>query len=103
MDLAWSANGYVYHTRLDTAERVPPAALQRTGDNVLALVSGLLAGDGLRSAVDPASRQPAFFDVLGVVVLSARAPAALAFCAATLAMLLLKIHLNARDARRRRE
>lgn len=40
VDLAWSANGYVYHTRLDTAERAPPGALQRTGDNVLALVQG---------------------------------------------------------------
>ncbi|CAB3244465.1 unnamed protein product [Arctia plantaginis] len=103
VDLAWSANGYVYHTRLDTPERVPPAALQRTGDNVLALTRGLLASDGVRSAVDPASRQPAFFDVLGLAVLAARAPAALALCAATLALLLLKIHLNARDARRRRE
>ncbi|KAJ8717542.1 hypothetical protein PYW07_005472 [Mythimna separata] len=37
VDLAWSSNGYVYHTRLDTPEQVPPAALQRTGDNVLAL------------------------------------------------------------------
>lgn len=42
MDLAWSANGYVYHTALDTAARVPPAALQRTGDNVLALARGTL-------------------------------------------------------------
>lgn len=40
VDLAWSANGYVYHTALDTAARVPPAALQRTGDNVLALARG---------------------------------------------------------------
>ncbi|KPJ00913.1 Endoplasmic reticulum metallopeptidase 1 [Papilio xuthus] len=40
MDLAWSSNGYVYHTRLDTAARVPLAALQRTGDNVLALLQG---------------------------------------------------------------
>lgn len=40
MDLAWSSNGYVYHTRLDTAARVSPAALQRTGDNVLALLQG---------------------------------------------------------------
>lgn len=40
VDLAWSANGYVYHTQLDTAERVPRSALQRTGDNVLALTHG---------------------------------------------------------------
>ncbi|KAL4719922.1 hypothetical protein ACJJTC_008688 [Scirpophaga incertulas] len=40
VDLAWSSNGYVYHTSLDDATRVPPATLQRTGDNVLALVTG---------------------------------------------------------------
>lgn len=40
VDLAWSSNGYVYHTRLDTADRVPLPALQRTGDNVLALAHG---------------------------------------------------------------
>lgn len=40
LDLAWSADGYVYHTRLDAPDRVPPAALQRTGDNVLALALG---------------------------------------------------------------
>lgn len=43
VDLAWSANGYVYHTHLDTAENVPLPALQRTGDNVLALTQGALA------------------------------------------------------------
>ncbi|CAG9796008.1 unnamed protein product [Diatraea saccharalis] len=40
LDLAWNADGYVYHTRLDAPDRVPPAAIQRTGDNVLALVNG---------------------------------------------------------------
>lgn len=40
VDLAWSANGYVYHTALDTADRVPRESLQRTGDNVLALTRG---------------------------------------------------------------
>ncbi|CAH0724102.1 unnamed protein product, partial [Brenthis ino] len=75
VDLAWSSNGYVYHTRLDTAERVPPAVLQRTGDNVLALARGLLAGERLRAATERA-RQPVFFDVLGACVVAARAPAA---------------------------
>lgn len=44
VDLAWSANGYVYHTALDTAERVARAVLQRTGDNVLALAAGDVTG-----------------------------------------------------------
>ncbi|RVE52928.1 hypothetical protein evm_002405 [Chilo suppressalis] len=40
VDLAWSSDGYVYHTRLDDAARVPLPVLQRTGDNVLALATG---------------------------------------------------------------
>ncbi|KAL0870216.1 hypothetical protein ABMA27_006357 [Loxostege sticticalis] len=99
VDLAWSSNGYVYHTKLDTADRVPLATLQRTGDNVLALAHGLLASESLESEVDRMSRQPVFFDVLGMFVVSARPPLALAAAAATLALLLLKIHMNARAAR----
>ncbi|XP_063830921.1 endoplasmic reticulum metallopeptidase 1-like, partial [Ostrinia nubilalis] len=102
VDLAWSANGYVYHTRLDTAERVPRAALQRTGDNVLALAHGLLASESLESEVDRMSRQPVFFDVLGWVVVSARAPLALALAAGALALLLLRLRLAAGAARAQR-
>ncbi|CAH0589952.1 unnamed protein product [Chrysodeixis includens] len=99
VDLAWSANGYVYHTRLDTAERVPPAVLQRTGDNVLALAHGLLASESLESEVDESSRQPVFFDVLGLAVVSVRAPAALLLAVLAMSLVVLKIHLNATQAR----
>ncbi|CAH2041909.1 unnamed protein product, partial [Iphiclides podalirius] len=56
VDLAWNSNGYVYHTHLDTADRVPLGALQRTGDNVLALVRGTYAPRG--GAVRPAPAPP---------------------------------------------
>ncbi|XP_047030872.1 endoplasmic reticulum metallopeptidase 1-like isoform X2 [Helicoverpa zea] len=98
VDLAWSANGYVYHTRLDTAARVPAAALQRTGDNVLALARGLLAGGALDAAPERA-RLPVYFDVLGRVVLCARAPAALLTALAVLALVLLKLRASAEAAR----
>ncbi|XP_037295061.1 endoplasmic reticulum metallopeptidase 1 [Manduca sexta] len=100
VDLAWSTNGYVYHTALDTVSRVPRAALQRTGDNVLALANGLLSSESLESEVELTSRQPVYFDVLGLVVVSARAPLALAMCAFTIAFVLFKVHLNATDAKR---
>ncbi|CAH1640024.1 unnamed protein product [Spodoptera littoralis] len=93
VDLAWSSNGYVYHTRLDTAAAVPAAALQRTGDNVLALAAALLASARLDEAADGA-RQPVYFDVLGLRVLSLRAPAAAASAAAALALVLLKVTLS---------
>lgn len=94
MDLAWSSNGYVYHTRLDTARAVPAAALQRTGDNVLALAAALLASARLEQAPDGA-RQPVFFDVLGLRVLALRAPAAAACAAAATALVLLKVRATA--------
>ncbi|XP_047536484.1 endoplasmic reticulum metallopeptidase 1-like [Vanessa atalanta] len=99
VDLAWSSNGYVYHTRLDTASRVPPAALQRTGDNVLALTLGLLSNERLELATER-ERQPVFFDVVGAFVIAARAPAAALAVVVTLATLALSLHLSADDAAR---
>lgn len=101
VDFAWSANGYVYHTRLDTAERVGAAALQRTGDNVLALVRGVLDGDWLRSAPEADARAPVFFDVLGAWVVCVRAPLAACAAVATLALAAAHAHRHQRAARRR--
>lgn len=42
VDFAWSTNGYVYHTKFDTVDQIPLGTLQRTGDNILALVRGKL-------------------------------------------------------------
>ncbi|XP_045537646.1 endoplasmic reticulum metallopeptidase 1, partial [Papilio machaon] len=99
MDLAWSSNGYVYHTWLDTAARVPLAALQRTGDNVLALLQGLLARPELEREPERGAAAPVFFDVLGVAAVAVRAPAALLAAAGALALLLLRLHLTAAHAR----
>lgn len=41
LDMANIEDGYVYHTPLDTPARVPPEALQRTGENVHAIVEAL--------------------------------------------------------------
>ncbi|XP_038211457.1 endoplasmic reticulum metallopeptidase 1-like [Zerene cesonia] len=99
VDLAWSSNGYVYHTRLDTAARVPPAALQRTGDNVLALAHGLLSSERLEQAAEHA-RLPVFFDVLGVLVLLVRAPLAALAALGALALVAASVLADARDARK---
>lgn len=47
-------------------------------------------------------RQPVYFDVLGALVLSARAPAAVMLAALALAALALDVHLTARAARNER-
>ncbi|CAG9127667.1 unnamed protein product [Plutella xylostella] len=99
VDLAWSSNGYVYHTALDAAARVPAGSLQRTGDNVLALALGMLNHEAM--SLPTARAGPGvFFDVAGLRVLQL-APAAAA--AAALALLLLagvRVHFTARDAHR---
>nr|XP_037873577.1 endoplasmic reticulum metallopeptidase 1 isoform X5 [Bombyx mori] len=99
VDLAWSSNGYVYHTGLDTADNIPKSALQRTGDNVLALTRGMLSSENLEKEVDK-SGQLVYFDVLGAVVISGRAPLAALAVLATIALLLLKIHVNATRAKK---
>ncbi|CAK1550290.1 unnamed protein product [Leptosia nina] len=97
VDLAWNSNGYVYHTLLDTAERVPLGALQRTGDNVLALAHGMLSSEELETAAEQ-SRQPVFFDIVGRVVVLARAPTAVVAALVSLATVVLKIYISAHDA-----
>lgn len=67
------------------------------------LCAGLLASESMESEVDETARQPVFFDVLGLFVVSVRAPAAALLTALTLALVLLKIHVNATQARDSRE
>uniref|UniRef100_A0A146L905 FXNA-like protease n=1 Tax=Lygus hesperus TaxID=30085 RepID=A0A146L905_LYGHE len=37
LDFAWAMGGYMYHTKLDSADYVPLSSLQHTGDNILPL------------------------------------------------------------------
>lgn len=53
--------------------------------------------------MDPETRQPVFFDVLGQWVVCARADKAALAAGAALLLVLLRVHLNARLARRERE
>lgn len=63
----------------------------------------MLASESLESEVDGAVRQPVFFDVMGLLVLSARAPAALLAAAAALVLVVLDVHLTAKRAAKERE
>lgn len=72
LDFAWSANGYVYHTRFDAIQQVPLGSLQRTGDNILALARGLAMGHQLSQVTVSEKQDPSghfvFFDFLGAFV-----------------------------------
>lgn len=47
MDFAHVFNGYRYHTKYDHIDYLPSNVLQRTGDNVLALVKRIANSDEL--------------------------------------------------------
>lgn len=68
MDFAWSANGYVYHTKFDTIEQIPLGSLQRTGDNILALARGMAQGHQLENVQKHSAGNLVFFDFLGAFV-----------------------------------
>lgn len=68
LDFAWSANGYVYHTRFDTIDQIPLGTLQRTGDNILALARGMAQGHQLANIESHRAGNLVFFDFLGAFV-----------------------------------
>ena len=41
VDFAFYTNGYVYHTRYDTPERIPDGTIQRAGENLLAVIKSI--------------------------------------------------------------
>ena len=43
IDMAYVANGYVYHTEYDTIEQIDEGTVQRAGTNLLAIVKNLAA------------------------------------------------------------
>ncbi|KAG7189889.1 hypothetical protein KM043_006060 [Ampulex compressa] len=69
LDFAWATNGYVYHTRFDTAQQIPLGSLQRTGDNILALVRGIMDEGYLVDAGKESMGSLVFFDFLGAFVI----------------------------------
>lgn len=66
MDFAHVLNGYRYHTRFDSIDYLPAAVLQRTGDNVLALVRRIADSVQLEDTQAYARGRNVYFDVLGV-------------------------------------
>lgn len=70
LDLAHIRNGYVYHTKNDLPEFVEPGCLQRTGDNILALVRALVDSPYF---IDPGVYRHGslvFYDFLGFFVVA---------------------------------
>ncbi|KAH8270868.1 hypothetical protein KR018_008072 [Drosophila ironensis] len=70
LDIAQCINGYTYHTKYDLFDNIPRGSIQNTGDNVLALVRGLVNATELDNTEANASGHAIFFDVLGLYFIS---------------------------------
>ncbi|MCJ8741119.1 hypothetical protein PDJAM_G00067050 [Pangasius djambal] len=70
IDLAFIENGYIYHTKYDTADRIFTDSIQRAGDNILALLKHLVATETLGDPSEYRHGSMVFFDVLGVVMVA---------------------------------
>ncbi|KAB1279630.1 Endoplasmic reticulum metallopeptidase 1, partial [Camelus dromedarius] len=70
IDLAFIENGYIYHTKYDTADRILTDSIQRAGDNILAVLKYLSTSDMLAAASEYQHGNMVFFDVLGLFVIA---------------------------------
>nr|XP_025036521.1 endoplasmic reticulum metallopeptidase 1 [Pelodiscus sinensis] len=69
IDLAFIENGYIYHTKYDTPDRILSDSIQRAGDNILGMLKYLATSDKLAKSFDYRHGNVVFFDVFGLFVL----------------------------------
>ncbi|XP_061783098.1 endoplasmic reticulum metallopeptidase 1 [Nerophis lumbriciformis] len=70
IDLAFIENGFIYHTKYDTADRILTDSIQRAGDNILAVLKHLLNSEKLAGSSEYRHGNMVFFDVLGVAIVA---------------------------------
>lgn len=69
IDLAFIENGYIYHTKYDTADRILADSIQRAGDNILGVLKYLANSEYLAKSHEYRHGNIVFFDVFGMFVL----------------------------------
>ncbi|XP_055702548.1 endoplasmic reticulum metallopeptidase 1-like [Phlebotomus papatasi] len=91
MDLAFTYNGYLYHTQYDTEENFPGESLQNAGDNVLPLVESLASSEELRDPRNYEDGHVIFYDFFNIALIyySENAGAIINAVLATIGVLLL--------------
>ncbi|XP_073791708.1 endoplasmic reticulum metallopeptidase 1 [Danio rerio] len=70
IDLAFIENGFIYHTKYDTPERIHTDSIQRAGDNILSVLQHLVMSDELADSSVYRHGNMVFFDVLGLMVVA---------------------------------
>lgn len=70
IDLAFIENGFIYHTKYDTADRILTDSIQRAGDNILAVLKYLVNSEKLADSSEYRHGNMVFYDLLGVFVVA---------------------------------
>uniref|UniRef100_A0A8C7KFA6 Endoplasmic reticulum metallopeptidase 1 n=1 Tax=Oncorhynchus kisutch TaxID=8019 RepID=A0A8C7KFA6_ONCKI len=70
IDLAFIENGFIYHTKYDTPDRILTDSIQRAGDNILAVLKHLVMSEELADWSEYRHGNMVFFDLLGMVVVA---------------------------------
>lgn len=84
-DIAYIRNGWVYHTEFDRPEFIDSGAIQRSGDNILAVTKALIRSPYLKQPADfNEGSKWVFFDIVGLFIV---------FCNVNLAIFLNYITL----------
>ncbi|XP_043797337.1 endoplasmic reticulum metallopeptidase 1-like isoform X2 [Apis laboriosa] len=101
LDFAWATNGYVYHTKFDNIHQIPLGSLQRTGDNILALLQGIILDNYLSEIpFQDHTGNPVFFDFLGTFVIRWPQYMACTINIISIIVSIYSIYLNIQNARR---
>uniref|UniRef100_A0A8C6SIH7 Endoplasmic reticulum metallopeptidase 1 n=1 Tax=Neogobius melanostomus TaxID=47308 RepID=A0A8C6SIH7_9GOBI len=70
IDLAFIENGFLYHTKYDTADRILTDSIQRAGDNILSVLKYLVTSEKMADTAEYRHGNMVFFDLLGVVAVA---------------------------------
>ncbi|CAH1774986.1 unnamed protein product, partial [Owenia fusiformis] len=65
IDVAYVSNGYVYHTKYDDPDRIPPGCMQRGGENLLSSIKALASSPYLAEPGEYRHGTMVFFDFIG--------------------------------------
>uniref|UniRef100_A0A915KZN7 FXNA-like protease n=1 Tax=Romanomermis culicivorax TaxID=13658 RepID=A0A915KZN7_ROMCU len=72
LDLAYTHNGFLYHTEFDDEKHIEPGSLQQMGENILATARTIANSECLRAGCPHKEEVILFFDVLGLFVVQYR-------------------------------